>query len=662
MIAVTSPSATPGGSRNGSMPSSADNRILKRLMWPLTATLLLFLVLVAALLWHHQEQRLQDIAAQRVAEIPNRLQAIQTQQLAVMSVLLEHITADNALREALRAHDREGLLAGNRELLEILRQKYGISHFYFQDKDRNNILRVQFPEKIGGRIDRYTTLEAERTGKVVGGLELGSYGILSLRVVQPVFSGGELIGYVELGKEIDDILQELHQAPDVEVAVTIHKKVLERKKWETGMRLIHREFGWDDLPRDVVAYTSLPSMPTRFLEMHLAEDDPRPLNQEAKIDGISWRMTALPIKDASGRGIGHLFVMMDISAQKAAFLQTMITASAVATVVLTLLMFFLFGLLRKTDAFLLAQQEKLIQAEARQQAVFDSVLDAIIMIDERGRIELVNPAFQDIFGYRAEEVLGRNVSMLMPDPDRSAHDGYMQHYLSSGESKIIGIGREVVGQRKDGSIFPMDLAISETHIEGRRLFTGLVRDITTRKQVEADLVNSLQLQHEYQNHAIVDVLTGLHNRRWLDDVFARQLARCTEEGHDLSLIMVDADHFKSYNDTQGHLGGDCALRALGAVIIDNIRPNDLAARYGGEEFAILLPNTSLAKAVTMAERLRIEVEKMPITAPDNRSLPSITVSLGLAEMQKGDTLATLIASADAALYRAKQKGRNRVSA
>jgi diguanylate cyclase (GGDEF)-like protein len=219
----------------------------------------------------------------------------------------------------------------------------------------------------------------------------------------------------------------------------------------------------------------------------------------------------------------------------------------------------------------------------------------------------------------------------------------------------------VVGQRKDGSVFPMDLAVSETLIDGRRLFTGLVRDITARKQAEAELIESLQLQREYQHHACVDVLTGLHNRRWLEEAFARQIARCTREGQALTLIMLDADHFKHYNDTQGHFGGDCALRALGKAIAEHIRPNDLAARYGGEEFAILLPGSSVANALAVAERLRAAVEKAPILRPDGTPLPSITLSLGLSELKPGDTLETLIASADAALYRAKQKGRNCIS-
>jgi diguanylate cyclase (GGDEF)-like protein/PAS domain S-box-containing protein len=649
------------GGDSGQERPAGGNLILRRLMWPLTATLVLLAIMVAAFLWHQQEQRLQDTVAQRIADVPYRLQVAQTQQLAVMRALLERITADPALHEALRNRDREQLLADHRELLEELRSKYRISHFYFQDADRYNILRVQFPEKIGGRVDRYTTLEAERTGQAVGGLELGSFGLLTLRVVQPVFVQGKLIGYVELGKEIEDILAELHQPGGVEIAVAIHKAVLKREAWETGMKLINREFGWDDFPNDVLTYASLWPMPAGILNQYLADHDSAQLNLEEQVGGKFWRAAFAPIKDASGREVGSLLVMLDISAQKAAFREIAMLVGVISAGALVLLLTFLFRLLKKTDAHLLSQQAALHKTEAQQQAIFDSVVDGIITIDEQGRIELVNPAFQKIFGYQPDEVRGRNVSMLMPEPDRGAHDGYLQHYLASGERKIIGIGREVLGQRKDGSVFPMDLAVNEALIDGRRLFIGLIRDITARRQAEIELINSLQLQREYLRHASVDALTGLHNRRWMEDAFVRQIGRCVKAGQGVVMIMLDVDHFKPYNDTQGHAGGDCALRALGKAIADHIRPNDMAARYGGEEFAILLPDTSLEQAVSVAERLRREVEKLPIQTPDAKPLPSITLSLGLSEMKAGDTLETLIASADAALYRAKQGGRNRVS-
>ena len=129
-------------------------------------------------------------------------------------------------------------------------------------------------------------------------------------------------------------------------------------------------------------------------------------------------------------------------------------------------------------------EEALRESEARMRAIFDTAVDGIITIDERGIIERFNPAAERMFGYSEAEVAGNNVSMLMPAPYHEAHDGYLAHYLQTGEKKIIGIGREVVGLRKDGSTFPMDLAVGETRQGERRMFTGTVRDISERKQAE----------------------------------------------------------------------------------------------------------------------------------------------------------------------------------
>jgi PAS domain S-box-containing protein len=126
----------------------------------------------------------------------------------------------------------------------------------------------------------------------------------------------------------------------------------------------------------------------------------------------------------------------------------------------------------------------LMDSEDRMRAIVNTVVDAIITIDERGMIETLNPAAARVFGYSPEEVVGRNVRMLMPEPYRREHDGYMTSYLTTGKAKVIGVGREVTGQRKDGSSFPMELAVSEMTVGGRRMFTGVVRDITERNRAE----------------------------------------------------------------------------------------------------------------------------------------------------------------------------------
>jgi len=144
-------------------------------------------------------------------------------------------------------------------------------------------------------------------------------------------------------------------------------------------------------------------------------------------------------------------------------------------------------------------EESLRESETRMRAIFDTAVDAIITIDERGAIERFNPAAEHMFGYSEAEVAGNNVSMLMPAPYHEAHDGYLARYLQTGEKKIIGIGREVVGLRRDGSTFPMDLAVGETRQGERRMFTGTVRDISERKRAEeqrALLMHELESANE----------------------------------------------------------------------------------------------------------------------------------------------------------------------
>ena len=142
---------------------------------------------------------------------------------------------------------------------------------------------------------------------------------------------------------------------------------------------------------------------------------------------------------------------------------------------------------KRAEEARLASETARQESEARMRAIVDTAVDGIIVIDERGTVESFNRAAERIFGYAADEVAGRNVAMLMPSPYREEHDGYLTHYHATGERRVIGIGREVTGRRKDGSTFPLDLAVSQMCLNGRRLYTGLVRDVTARTRADEAL-------------------------------------------------------------------------------------------------------------------------------------------------------------------------------
>lgn len=161
-----------------------------------------------------------------------------------------------------------------------------------------------------------------------------------------------------------------------------------------------------------------------------------------------------------------------------------------------------------------------------------------------------------------------------------------------------------------------------------------------------------------EQNANVDTLTGSFNRRWLEHVFERESTRCALNEQPLSLLMLDVDHFKAYNDKHGHLAGDYALCLVAHTLRNQLRPKDSLVRFGGEEFVIVLPELAASEARAIGERLRKSLEQITSFYSPVGVLPGVTISLGLGEMQAADSLQGLIARADAALYQAKQQGRN----
>ena len=174
------------------------------------------------------------------------------------------------------------------------------------------------------------------------------------------------------------------------------------------------------------------------------------------------------------------------------------------------------------------------------------------------------------------------------------------------------------------------------------------------------IFESRQQQAISEQNSKIDALTGLYNRRWLENSLPRLLARARNNNQPLCILMLDVDHFKQYNDKLGHSAGDVALTSLADTLAANVRPYDYAVRFGGEEFIIILPDATAMDARIIAERLRELVRNTPVEY-NEQVLPKITISIGLAELKQHQNEDLLIEAADAALYRAKHAGRDRVA-
>jgi len=200
--------------------------------------------------------------------------------------------------------------------------------------------------------------------------------------------------------------------------------------------------------------------------------------------------------------------------------------------------------------------------------------------------------------------------------------------------------------------------VNASHEFAKNLLVVLSERVRSHNRVIADSYGELR---KFERHATTDALTGLSNRHTMEEAFMREIHRCEQDEKPISLAMVDIDNFKVFNDQFGHIAGDRALSAVASILQHQFRPRDVIVRYGGDEFAVLLPEVDEPLAMSIADRVRKAVSGETGDGSDSLIQVPIRISMGIAELDTGADLSVLIRAADAALYRAKNAGRNTVS-
>src|SRR5271170_6197041 len=303
-------------------------------------------------------------------------------------------------------------------------------------------------------------------------------------------------------------------------------------------------------------------------------------------------------------------------------------------------------------------QQSLQSSEGYFRLLAETSRDVIVLTDLDGERRYVSPAAAELLGWDPGELLGGSYREIVHPDDLEEWTALLEDCRRGKTGKIL----QYRCQKKDGSYLWMESNLRLYHDPetGEPFgFVNVVRDISRRKAAEEDLEKAFRL---VESLASLDGLTEIANRRRLDQVLEHEWRVAIRTSCDISLLLIDVDHFKSYNDIHGHLRGDDCLRQIAKLILELVsRPADLVARYGGEEFAVVLPNTPESGARQIAERIRSAVQALGLPHESNTH-GVVTVSIGCATQipDVDSKLEGLIDAADGALYRAKDAGRNTI--
>lgn len=348
--------------------------------------------------------------------------------------------------------------------------------------------------------------------------------------------------------------------------------------------------------------------------------------QRVEVSGTNWRLTLLGTEAYAPEAVGFPWVIFGAGALPALF---------------AALVLFFVGRSRM-QALILAERlaRDLAESEARARAVMENAVEAIMTSNEEGVIESANAAAGRLFGWGAQDLVGRKVTTVLP----SLSPGN-QEPLRLGELNWDSKWQTLDAHRRDGTWVPVDMSLTSTTFGAKTVYVLIARDATMRKLHEG------QLEHQ----ATHDALTGLANRKLFEELLMRAVFRGDRSHHPVAVLFVDLDGFKEINDAHGHPMGDRVLAEVARRLENTVRPGDVVARLGGDEFAVLCESLSeIADAEKIAGRIVASVaEPIPVTS----GIAIVTASVGVALADDGEGASSLVSRADHAMYEMKNAGK-----
>jgi diguanylate cyclase (GGDEF)-like protein/PAS domain S-box-containing protein len=619
--------------------------------------LVVFLIVgTVSLLLLQQQKNAKEILQNQTTEINNTLQRMYNEQAQGIMMALQPIIADERVKKALLAHDSETLLNDWKDIFQNMKQKSQLTHFYFLDANRTCLLRVHAPSKYGDTINRFTALEAEWKKDISWGVELGVMGMFTLRVISPVYEGKTLLGYVELSKEIEDIFHSILTNSKIDLAVIINKQYLTRPSFEEGMILLGRKIEWDKFSSDVLIFSSYEKLPQGIdqiiKEHHLHHETQQLTLQEISHSNRTLNLSISPMNDVSGKEIGDLIIINDISANKNEFTSFLIFYILMGIALTAIILSFIFWLLHKTKKIIFLQEENIEKNNKRfnQLTIQSSVM--VWEVDTNGLYTYVSEASQTLLGYLPEELIEKKYFYdLHPEDVGNSFKKTAFEFFDAHESF-----KDLENQATTSKGETIWLATNAFPIldDANKLlgYCGSDRDITEQK-VSQKTINTLSLY---------DQLTNLPNKMFFLEKLQNTIKKSSSSQNYGALFFIDLDNFKILNDTMGHDRGDMLLQQAANRITQCLSKGDVVARFGGDEFAVILCEVGINQedatnaSEKVAHKILLELSRVYFLGDETHKS---TASIGITLFNINSLIDTLMQEADIAMYSAKEQGRNK---
>ncbi|MBL1141206.1 MAG: EAL domain-containing protein [Proteobacteria bacterium] len=685
-----------------------STRLRRKIMTPVVICFLMIISLIILginFLQNTTEVIFLESAKQNIA---NTFQIAVKKDVQLQQGLIELIQSNNDIQRAWKNRDRDLLLSLTKPIFDYVQSEHNITHFYFHDLDKVNFLKLHLPEHYGNKINRYTIQQAYDTGLGSSGLEYGVMNNFILRVVQPWSIDGELVGYIELGEEINHLIDKVAEIHNCQITLVADKKFIKNidiQKNATFKRIIEETVSPDSSFIMYSTHDEFNGVLQNY--QYINESEKNGFSNIFQSGDHKYFSSSFNITDVNQQHVGHMIYSIDITEleeKKAFLLRILLTTIFIVT---ALILFFYYKYSGKLQRFLsnifnrLEQEiesrakteeklesytkklEKIVdertnelikindelkrdielrkktevefrKSERKYRVLFEKTSDAILIIDNNNFVDC-NEATVNMLRYNSkEELLMTHPSQLSPLLQPDGRESWEKAEEMIAMAYENGSHRfEWEHKRADGEVFPVEVLLTSIPVGEKNILYTVWRDITERKRDEGTI----------RHQAYYDSLTNLPNRALLRDRLHQEIIHAKRQKKHGAVMFLDLDQFKKINDSLGHSIGDSLLIEVSNRINGLLREGDTAARFGGDEFVILLSglaanDTSFTYAEKVAEKIKSAIN-VPFNI-DHYEL-KISVSIGISVYKgKDESVDDVLRHADTAMYRAKSDGRNMI--